>query len=87
MSVCPLQMNSKIIIVESGDIVPEDQLIHFTQGVLNCSQHSDISYWFILLNLLLIENVILSYNTECRLIYMIMIKYACVCLSTYVYVF
>jgi len=30
--------------VESGEVVPENQLIHFTQGVLNCSQHSDITY-------------------------------------------
>ena len=43
-----------------------------------------ISYCFILLNLLLIENAILPCNIEYRLIYIIMIKYACVCQPTYV---
>jgi len=54
--------------VESGEVVPKDQLIHFTQGIWNCLQHSNISYCFILFNLLLIENITVSYNTEYRLI-------------------
>ena len=34
-----------------------------------------------------IKNVILSFNTNCRLVYRITIQYACVCLPTYEYVF